>query len=224
VPHRPALLVLLIAALVALAACAELQEAARTGQEVATQAAEAAPTLQAIAQTAQAIAPTIQAQAGDLRQTAEALAPTLQAAAPTLQAALPTFEALLPTLEASGLQETAVAFATSLPALQGPERATAEAYATEGVGETPPDIPVPPRSRVIYTSAARLVYSTELTPGAVRELYEVDMPAAGWAIVPLAPGKGEAVFLQFERPGRRAVVRIVPAPTGAGVEVTVEPR
>jgi hypothetical protein len=226
VNRRPAL-ALILAALLALAACAELQEAAQTGQAVATQAAglqQAAPTLQALAETAQAVAPTLQAQAGDLRQTAEALAPTLQAAAPTLQAALPTFEALLPTLEASGLQETAQAFTTALPALEGDARATAEAFATEGVGGAPADVPLPPHSRTLYTSSSRVVLTTELAPSAVRELYEVDMPAAGWTLVPVPAEQGEAVHLQFERPGRRAVVRIVPTGVGSGVEVSVEPR
>jgi hypothetical protein len=213
------------------AGCGALQDAAQTGQEVATQAAElkrtaeaAAPTLQALGQTAQAAAPTLQAQAGELRQTAEALAPTLRAVAPTLEAALPTFEALLPTLQASGIQQTAEAFATALPGLQGDERATAEAIATQGVGQAPPDVPIAPRSRTIYTSATRLVYTTELAPAAVRELYQVDMPASGWAAVPGAAERGEAAVLQFARPGRRATVTIAPAEGGSAVEVTIEER
>jgi hypothetical protein len=223
--HRPALAaVAALFAALAVGACAELQEAARSGQAVATQAAEAAPTLQALAQTAQAAAPTIQAQAGELRQTVDAIAPTIQAAAPTLRAVLPTFEALLPTLQASGIQQTAEAFATALPALEGAERATAEAFATQGVGGAPADIPLAPRSQTIYTSATRLVYTTELAPAAVRELYEVDMPAAGWTPVPGAVEQGQATRLQFERPGRRAVVTIAPLNTGAGVEVSVEQR
>jgi hypothetical protein len=47
------------------------------------------------------------------------------------------------------------------------------------------------------------------------------MPAAGWAQVPVTAEQGGAVQLQFERPGRRAVVSIAPAGSGAGVEVTV---
>jgi hypothetical protein len=211
------------------AACGTLQEAAQGGQAVATQAAELrgtaqalAPTLQAAAPTLQALAPTLQAQAGDLSQTAQALAPTLQAAAPTLQAILPTFDALVPTLQASGLQQTAEALATELPVLTGPVRATAEAFATQRVGEPPADVPIAPRSTPIYTSNTRLVYTTELAPAAVRELYEVDMPAQGWVAVPGAAQQGDATQLQFEKPGRRARVTIAPAPGGAAVEVSID--
>lgn len=211
------------------AACGALQEASQAGQAVATEAAQLQGTAQALAPTLQAAAPTIQAQAEQLGQTAQAVAPTLQAVAPTiqavaptLQAVLPTLDALVPTLQASGLQETAMALATALPELSGPARATAEAFATQRVGEPPADIPIAPRSTPLYTSSTRIVYTSELAPSAVREVYQVDMPAAGWVAVPGAAEQGEAARLQFEKQGRRATVTIAPAPPGSAVEITIE--
>jgi hypothetical protein len=56
----------------------------------------------------------------------------------------------------------------------------------------------------------------------LRELYQVDMPAAGWAIVPAATELGDSMRLVFQRPGRQATVTVAAGSGATVVEVNVE--
>jgi hypothetical protein len=180
--------------------CSLLSDAQQRVDSVRETAESAATMVQSgrdLLSTGQAVV--TQFQNNEMVQTAMAMA-TEQG--PAMIATLQAFA----TNEGPGLLETAQALGTQNPGALETAQALASPIAG---GEAPPDIPLVEDNPANLTTTNQFVsYTTSLSLLAVREFYEVELPANGWTQGQVLLDASENVIITYTKPGRQATLNL----------------
>ena len=83
------------------------------------------------------------------------------------------------------------------------------------------DVPLPQERQMLISTANKMTYTTPAGYGSVVELYQADMPARGWNLLPDSAANANATVLRFEKGSRTATVTIAKMAEGTTVDITI---